>query len=231
MQTSLPRRWPLGLLAMGALAASSQVVAQVTSVPLACTVPNGANTVTLATNATNWEVNPGTGNFQQATAITSPHGAWTDPAVPAQWIGESSNGAGSIAVGSKGFRVMLQPHANVVPSSGHIAINFKVDDDLTAVTLNGAGLSGNYPYIGSFSAATSVPAASVTFVPGVANPLAVSVYDVGSVWGLNAVFTITYDCAQPLPKAVPMDAPWALLGLGGLLAAGAGFMARRRRCR
>ncbi|ARU03674.1 hypothetical protein CCO03_02315 [Comamonas serinivorans] len=218
----------LGLLAL--LAGASQALAA-TPVTLSCTVPDGANTVVLSTNTTEWDVDPGTGTFVTATAVTSPNPGWTNPSYPAQWISSSATGASSGAV-NKVFRTTLQPDPNVVLGSAQIALEFKVDDVLQSLVLNGTTLGG--PYAGGFSSASSVPAVAATLVAG-SNVLDLNVADTGAVvWGLNARLTLTYDCRTPVtpvvtPAPVPVDAPWALLGLGGLLAAAAAAAARRRR--
>lgn len=215
----------IGLAAFISLTGSVAMAQATPGVTLACPTPTSTGvTVDLSTGGA-WEIQaPGGGAWNNAAVASN--SAWV--ALPgAAWIGDGATGA----LGDWGYRVRIDASdPNIDLSSATLSFSYRADNTmlsaslgstslnvLPAATLNGPATSGG-PIATPLASGTNYLTALVNNEPPNANP-----------YGLAMQASLTFNCRAAPAVAVPANAPWALVGMGGLLALGAAFANRRRK--
>ncbi len=229
--TTVPRLGAVAALTVLALAGSPSVLAQPatpTGITLTCPTPTSTgNSVTQNTAATIWGINVDGGGVNPAVLYDHGSPSWSDgPAGRSGWIGAV---AGPSALVVAYTLTVDASDPNIVPGSGQITYSYNVDNTVTAVDWNGAALTAG---AASYTGAPYVLPAPLPVTLAAANTLTFTTSNAGNPYGLNAVVTLTYDCAAlPAPAAatpVPVDNPWALAALAAALGVAGAGLARRR---
>lgn len=216
----------IGLAAFISLTGSVAMAQATPGVTLACPTPTSTGvTVDLSTGGA-WEIQaPGGGAWNNAAAASN--SAWV--ALPgAAWIGDGATGA----LGDWGYRVRIDASdPNIDLSSATLSFSYRADNTmlsaslgstslnvLPAATHNGPSATSGGPIATPLASGTNYLTALVNNEPPNANP-----------YGLAMQASLTFNCRAAPAVAVPANAPWALVGMGGLLALGAAFANRRRK--
>ena len=151
-----------------------------------------------------------------ATAET-PNGAYTANTATADWIGPSSNGNDSFAVGNYDYRTTFSLTGDN-PATAQLSGSWASDNN-ACIYLNGVNTGDCTPFAG-FSSLTSFSITS-GFVAGT-NTLDFVVTNGG---GPTGVFAEVSGTASPVSATTPEPASW-MLAASGVLALG-GFVRRR----
>ena len=205
------------------------------SVSLACPTPTATGVrQDISTQTGLWtELRPG--DPGQYSANTATNGGWVSDLAGAAWLG---NGAYVLGGGDYTFILpILANDPNIDLNSVSITYAYRADDTMLSADLAGTPLAvdltnatGTY---NSASPATGGPT-STPLLAG-RNELSVRIHNNGSganPYGLIMQATLTYNCRiapTAAATAVPVDAPWALAGMGALLAASVAMSKRRRK--
>lgn len=214
-------RWALLLGGVAAFSGNAMAVT------LSCPTPTSTGVTATLDTGTNWELQaPGTSTW--SGAATASNGSWRGDA--GTWIGDG--GASGAAVnGNWTYRVaVVASDPSIDLASASITYRYRSDNATLSADLNGTALPVTTAAYNDASPGLGGPV-TVPLAAG-NNYLSVVSRNDGGPYGLAMQATLTFNC-QPVARqsaaAVPMDAPWALIGLGGLLAAGAAAATRRRR--
>lgn len=150
------------------------------------------------------------------------------PVPNATWIGNAVTGD----AGDWRYRVVIDASdPNIDLSSATLTFAYRTDNDMLSANLGATSL----PVLPSatYNAVTPGTGGPIsTPLTAGSNQLLVVTNNEGttpSPYGLTMEATLTFNCRAGAPAAVPADAPWALMGLGGLLAASVAWAGRRRR--
>lgn len=216
-----------GAAAFMVLSSSFAMAQTPPGVTLACPAPysNGV-TASVSTAAGVWETQgPAGGAWNPAAAASYP--TWL-PVPNATWIGNAVTGD----AGDWRYRVVIDASdPNIDLSSATLTFAYRTDNDMLSANLGATSL----PVLPSatYNAVTPGTGGPIsTPLTAGSNQLLVVTNNEGttpSPYGLTMEATLTFNCRAGAPAAVPADAPWALMGLGGLLAASVAWAGRRRR--
>ena len=223
------RPWRTAIAAACLTFAGSAAMAQ--GVTLTCPTPTATGvTANLSTAATVWETQaPGASTWSGAATASNTN--WLG--VPgAAWIGDGVSGA----FGDWKYRLQITANdPNIDLASASVTFNYRADNEMLSASLAGTPL----PVLPSVTFNTTPlpapqPATSTPLAAGI-NDLMVIANNAGSTnnpYGLIMQATLTYNCRiapTAAATAVPVDAPWALAGMGALLAASVAMSKRRRK--
>ncbi|MFD1710392.1 hypothetical protein FVQ98_04045 [Ottowia sp. GY511] len=209
-----------GVLAAMALV-HSIAMAQVAPVTLACPTPTSTGvTADLSTAGGVWEIQPPGGAWSSAAATGNP--AW-DTVAGATWIGNGASGVN----GNYTFRRQIDASdPNVDLASLRVTYSYLADNRMESAALGAALPVTPVGFVGQPGSATNQTA---TLTPDANNFLTFVAYNSEGPVGIAANVTLTFDCRAVVPPApVPVNAPWALGGLGSLMVLAAALRRRRR---
>lgn len=212
----------IGLAAFISLTGSVAMAQATPGVTLACPTPTSTGvTVDLSTGGA-WEIQaPGGGAWNNAAAASN--SAWV--ALPgAAWIGNGATGV----IGDYSYRLAIDasdPHIDL--SSASLTFSYRTDNTIVSGSLGATAL----PVLPSAAYNATVPGTggplSTPLTAG-SNALLVASTNEGGPYGLAMQATLTFNCRATPPAPVPVNSPWALIGMGVLLAAGVAWAGRRR---
>lgn len=197
------------------------------SITLSCSAPVSRNTADLTTTPGVWRIDYDGLGWTPAVYFHDYWAPWHDLPTGDHWIG-AYPGTNPEAVAYSVLVMANDP--NIDLSSAKITYSYLVDNSVTRITWNGVELPSSSatgfqgtPY--SLTTPTAVPLAS-----GLNRLLFVTSNQIDP-FGLSASVALTFNCGSPVsgPQSVPANAPWALVSLSGLMAAGILGMRRRRR--
>lgn len=203
--------------------AHATAFAQSAPAPLVLACPTPASTgvsADLSTAAGSWEIQaPGSSTWATAGSIT-PHTAW-HTVTGSSWIGNPSSGV----TGNYSFRRQIDASdPNIDPASVRVSYSYLSDNRMDSANLGGPLTVSPVGFTGTPGSATNQTA---TLTPDANNYLTFVAYNSEGPFGITANVNLTFNCRDVTPVAVPVNAPWALAGLGGLLMLVAGLRRRR----
>jgi len=212
-----------GPLAVAAVLGGTTSLASA-QVTLACPTPTSTGvTANLSTAAGTWETSGDGGAWTPAVAYFL--GAPWIQTPPATWIG-ANTGPNFTNVA---YRVRVDasnPYVDL--ASATVTYNYRVDNQVVGASFNATPLTFDGTTFNSATPYTLPAPLAVTLTRNASNLLNFNTTNAGNPWGFVANVTLTYNCALPAAAPVPVDAPWALITLGGLMLAGVAAARRRK---